>query len=76
MDESNAAREVRKATVPILLIHGDADTFVPVSMCEEIYENIASPKQKLIVKGATHAESYYKDKVGYEKALDQFITSL
>ena len=76
MDESNAAREVRKATVPILLIHGDADTFVPVSMCQEIYENIASPKQKLIVKGATHAESYYKDKVGYEKALDQFITSL
>ena len=76
MDESNAAREVRKATVPILLIHGDADTFVPVSMCEEIYENIASPKQKLIVKGATHAESYYKDKESYERALNQFIAGL
>ena len=76
MDEVNAAREVRKATVPILMIHGDADTFVPVSMCEEIYENIASPKQKLIVRGATHAESYYKDTEGYEKALDQFIMSL
>ena len=57
MDECNAAREVRNATVPILVIHGDADTFVPVSMCEEIYENIASPKKKLIVEGAAHAES-------------------
>ena len=76
MDEGNAAREVRKATVPIFMIHGDADTFVPVSMCEEIYENIASPKQKLIVEGAAHAESYYKDTEGYEKALDQFIASL
>ncbi|MCH5343595.1 MAG: alpha/beta hydrolase [Acetatifactor sp.] len=76
MDECNAAREVRKATVPILMIHGDADTFVPVSMCEEIYENIASPKQKLIVEGAAHAESYYKDTESYEQALDQFIASL
>lgn len=76
MDECNAAREVRKATIPILVIHGDADTFVPVSMCEEIYENIASPKKKLIVEGAAHAESYYKDTERYEQALDEFISML
>lgn len=76
MDECNAAREVRKATIPILVIHGDADTFVPVSMCEEIYENIASPKKKLIVEGAAHAESYYKDTESYEQALDEFISML
>lgn len=76
MDECNAAREVQKATVPILMIHGSADTFVPASMCDEIYENIASPKQKLIVEGAAHAESYYKDTESYEKALDEFIASL
>lgn len=76
MDECNAAREVRNATVPILVIHGDADTFVPVSMCEEIYENIASPKKKLIVEGAAHAESYYKDTESYEQALDEFIEML
>lgn len=73
MDECNAAREVRKAKVPILLIHGDGDTFVPSSMCETIYENCASDKKKLIVSGAAHAESYYKDTAGYEKALDEFI---
>lgn len=76
MDECNAAREVRKATIPILVIHGDADTFVPVTMCEEIYENIASPKKKLIVEGAAHAESYYKDTESYEQALDEFISML
>ena len=76
MDECNAAREVRNATVPILVVHGSADTFVPASMCDEIYENIASRKQKLIVEGAAHAESYYKDTESYEKALDEFIASL
>lgn len=72
-DECNAAREVRKAKVPILLIHGDADTFVPTSMCETIYENCASPKTKVIIAGAAHAESYYKDTTTYEEALNQFI---
>ena len=41
LDECNAAREVRKAVIPALLIHGSADTFVPCRMCEEIYQNYA-----------------------------------
>lgn len=73
MDECNAAREVRKAKVPILFVHGDADTFVPYEMCEKIYENCASDKQKFIVAGAAHAESFYKDTEGYEQALDKFL---
>ncbi len=73
LDECNAAREVKRATVPILLIHGSADTFVPCQMCEEIYKNCAAPKQKLIVNGAAHSESYYKDTKAYENALDEFI---
>ncbi|MCM1252711.1 MAG: alpha/beta hydrolase [Clostridium sp.] len=72
MDECNAAREVQKAVVPILMIHGDADTFVPCSMCEEIYNNCSAPKKKLIVAGAAHAESYYIDTAAYENALDEF----
>lgn len=72
LDECNAAREVRKAEVPILLIHGSGDTFVPCRMCDEIYENCASPKKKLIIRGAAHAESYYKDPGAYEEAMDVF----
>lgn len=73
LDECNAAREVQKAKVPILFIHGSGDTFVPCSMCETIYENCAAPKRKLIIEGAAHAESYYKDTEAYENALNEFI---
>ena len=73
LDECNAAREVRNAKVPILLIHGDADTFVPCRMCEEIERNCASKTTKLIVKGAAHAESYYKDMEAYENAMTEFL---
>lgn len=73
LDECNAAREVRKAKVPVLLIHGDADTFVPCSMCDEIEKNCASETTKLIIRGAAHAESYYKDMEAYEDAMTVFL---
>lgn len=76
MDECNAKREVAKAKVPILFIHGTKDTFVPFKMCDEIYDCCASPKQKLIVEGAAHAESYFKNMEAYEKALDEFTKEL
>ena len=76
MDECNAKREVAKAKVPILFIHGSKDTFVPVTMCHEIYECCASPKKKLIVEGAAHGKSYYKDMKTYENAIDEFTQNL
>ena len=71
--ECNAAKEVRKAKVPILLIHGDQDTFVPYRMCYEIYNNCASTKDILIVKGAGHVEAFYKNRELYEAKLTEFF---
>ncbi|MCM1182368.1 MAG: alpha/beta hydrolase [Roseburia sp.] len=76
MDECNAKREVRKAKVPILFIHGEKDTFVPCRMCHELYDYCGGPKRKLIVKGAAHAESYYKNPEKYEEALTAFLGEL
>lgn len=76
MDECNAKREVAHAKVPILFIHGSNDTFVPTHMCNEIYDCCASPKKKLIVEGAAHAESYYKDTEKYEQALNDFFDEI
>ena len=72
MDECNAKNEVRKAKVPILFIHGSNDTFVPCKMCHEIYDNCQSSKKKLIIEGAAHAESYYKEMALYEDSLTEF----
>lgn len=76
MDECNAKQEVAKAKVPILFIHGEKDTFVPVRMCKELYDCCASPKKILLVEGAAHGESYYKDTEAYETVLDEFLNSI
>ncbi len=76
MDECNAKREVAKAKVPILFIHGSKDTFVPTSMCREIYDCCRSPKEILIVEDAAHGESYFKNREAYEQALNKFQEEL
>lgn len=71
--QCNAAEEVKKAEVPILFIHGGADTFVPCAMCYEIYENCRTRKDMLIVPGAGHVEAFYKEQELYEDKLTEFL---
>lgn len=72
--ECDAREEVKKSKVPILLIHGSKDTFVPTWMCEEIYKNC--PKADMqIIEGASHAESFYKDPELYKKKLQEFFVT-
>ncbi len=64
---------VKKASVPMLFIHGANDDFVPTHMVNELYEACASEhKELLIVEGAAHAESYPTDSETYEKMVNGF----
>lgn len=73
LDECNAREEVAKATIPILFMHGDADTFVPCSMVHELYDACKTEKKLVIIEGAGHVESCYRDAKLYEGAIESFI---
>ena len=64
---------MKTCRVPILFVHGEADTFVPVEMTLENYEACQSPKKLLIVPGANHGMSYFWDRTGYETAVKEFF---
>jgi len=63
---------LRKTNIPVLLIHGAHDKFVPVCMTYENYLACNSKKELLIVPGAGHGRSYLVDKVKYEKTVIDF----
>lgn len=69
----SAPKALAKCRLPVLLIHGSDDRFVPVGMTYENYKACGGPKHLLIVPGAAHGMSYYKDPVSYEQALRQFF---
>ena len=43
--------------VPVLFIHGDADTLVPPAMMEELFAACNAKKEKLVVVGAGHGDA-------------------
>lgn len=57
---------------PVLFVHGTDDHFVPVEMTYENYKACAAQKRLFVVPGADHGMSYYMDKTGYEKCMQEF----
>ncbi len=64
---------LRTTHVPVLLVHGTDDSFVPISMTYENYKACASPKRLFVVPGANHGMSYMLDREGYERAAREFF---
>lgn len=71
--ESSAVKAVENTKLPVLLIHGEADWFVPCDMSKEIYSHCNSDKRIVTVPLAGHGISYHTDTVRYEKEVCRFI---
>ena len=63
---------LRNCKVPVMLVHGTDDHFVPLEMTYENYNACTAPKKLLVVPGADHGMSYFVDKAGYEAAALEF----
>lgn len=72
-EETSAVEALKDAKVPVLIIHGDDDRFVPSRMSRDNYEACASAKEILVVPGAGHGLSYCVDAKAYEKAVEDFM---
>ncbi|SFB21275.1 hypothetical protein SAMN04488072_1103 [Lentibacillus halodurans] len=73
LKEASALEQVKKADVPILYIHGNADTFVPASMSETLYENTKSKADLMTVNNAGHGEPFVVAKEKYIDRLNTFL---
>ena len=70
--ECSTVDALRSCTVPLMLVHGNNDHFVPIEMTYENYNACAAPKKLFIVQGADHGMSYFMDRKGYETAVLDF----
>ena len=74
-DSGSAVGAVSNTALPILLIHGEADGFVPCEMSREIAAACASPVRLEIFPGADHGVSYFQDPPRYEQVVQEFLKS-
>lgn len=71
--QCNAENAVKKATVPILLIHGEDDRFVPCEMSKRIFAACAPYAELHTFPGAGHGLCYMTDPLRYEMIVTKFL---
>lgn len=74
LNETDAVKAVKNTKVPILIIHGESDGFVPCHMSEKV--QLANPKmvQRITFPGADHGISYLVDTQRYADAVRRFVS--
>lgn len=76
LNEATAADAVRKASIPILIIHGEADSFVPAEMSEEVYHACPDLVQRITFPEAEHGISFLVDEKRYKIVVREFVESI
>ena len=76
IDELAPIDAVRNTKIPILLIHGQEDDFVPCEMSVRCHEANPTSTRLHTVPGAGHGLAYPVDQEGYLKAAREFFSTL
>jgi len=73
--ETDAAEAVSNTRIPILIIHGESDNFVPAFMSDLTCSKNPELVQRITFPGADHALSFLSDAPRYREAVNTFINS-
>lgn len=71
LKQTSAEEQVKKSKIPVLILHGLDDRFVPYYMSEQIQKNNPLVQRELF-ENAGHALCYYSDKERYAKTVLEF----
>ena len=63
--------KINQIDIPVLIVHGTDDPYVPSRFSKALYEAAAQPKQLLLIKGGNHINSITLGSREYAKALRQ-----
>ena len=73
---TTAEREVKKTKVPIVIIHGEGDDFVPMYMSEQVRDANPSMITYHSFLDAGHGLSYFYNSVRYEEILRDYFKNV
>lgn len=73
MTDVSTVKQLRKCHLPIFIIHGARDKYVPTYMSFQNYQAAAGPKALWIVPYASHGESYWINPQRYQEKIEIFL---
>lgn len=71
---TNPINNIKNITCPILMIHGDADTYIPIYHFDLMRNKLKKTDSVYICKGAEHAMSYETNPEIYNNKIEAFLS--
>lgn len=65
--------KISQVNIPVMLVHGTHDRYIPHRFSEELYEAAVAPKKLLLIEGGTHNNAMRTGSDEYRKALRDFF---
>jgi len=76
IESASAEDAVASSRVPILILHGERDSFVPCEMSEKIFTNVkAADSKRVTFPDADHGMSYLCHKDAYLREVESFMAA-
>lgn len=72
LNEESVVAAVERASIPIMIVHGEEDTFVPPAMSAEI-AHVNAGVERHTFPDAIHGISYLADTPRYERLVTEFV---
>ena len=69
----DSLEKIDKVRLPLLIVHGTNDRYVPPRFSEELFEAAHEPKQLVMVEGGTHNNSMRLGGRQYRQALERLL---
>ena len=73
LTEKDTRKSLKNSRVPVFMVHGLDDGFVPCEMTKQGYEACTGPKELLLVEGADHGVSFLVDRPHYTEMVFAFL---
>lgn len=73
LNECDTRKTLAGSQLPVLIVHGTADDFVPCEMSKQAYDCCSSSKQLLLVDDATHGCSFLVDRERYSNLVCELL---
>jgi alpha-beta hydrolase superfamily lysophospholipase len=65
----DSVSKIARVRIPVLVVHGEADRYVPVRFSRLLYQAARAPKRLLLIEGASHNNSMRVGRDEYHAAL-------
>ena len=69
----DSVHKIANVRIPVLVVHGEGDRFVPVRFSEELYAAARAPKRLLLVPNGSHNNALVVGGSDYRRALQEFF---